>query len=103
MREHGADDDLGVALLAEDGRAVLRMLVQRGVDLVVEVVEQRDAAPELLVLAEAACVAAHRGLDGERVAQQRLALRVAGQRRPGGVAGDLHGAGYDTAPPCSRS
>jgi hypothetical protein len=28
------------------------MLVERGVDLVVEVVEQRDTAPQLLVLAE---------------------------------------------------
>jgi hypothetical protein len=85
------------------GAAVLRMLVERGVDLVVEVVEQRDAPPELLVLAEALRVAAHGGLDGERVAQQRLALRVARQRLPGVVAGDLHGAGYDTAPLCSRS
>ena len=46
-------DLLGVALLAQDRRAVLRVLVERGVDLVVEVVEQRGDPPELLVLAEA--------------------------------------------------
>ena len=50
MREDGLDQLLGVALLAQDRRAVLRMLVQRGVDLVVEVVQEGGRAPELLVL-----------------------------------------------------
>ena len=103
VREHRLDDLVRIALLAEDRRAVLRVLVERRVDLVVEVVEERDAAPQLLVLAEAARVGAHGRLDGERVAEQRLALGVARQRLPGPVAGDLHGAGYDTAPLCSRS
>ena len=103
VRQHRPDHDLRVALLAEDRRSVLRMLVERGVNLVVEVVEQRDTAPQLLVLARAPRVSAHRRLDRERMAEERLALRVAGQRRPGPVAGDLHGAGYDTAPLCSRS
>ena len=48
-------------------------------------------APELLVLAEAARVRARRRLDRERVPQQRLALRVAGQRLPGPVARHVHG------------
>ena len=52
VREDRLDHLLGVALLAQDRRAVLRMLVERGVDLVVEVVEQRRAAPELLVLVQ---------------------------------------------------
>ena len=52
VRQHGVDHDLRIALLAQDRRAVLRMLVERRVDLVVEVVEQRRDAPELLVLAE---------------------------------------------------
>ena len=90
VREDRLDHLLGIALLAEDGRAVLRVLVERGMDLVVEVVEERDDAPELLVLAEPACVRARGGLDGERVPEQRLALRVLRQRLPGPVARRLH-------------
>ena len=66
------------------------MLVERGVDLPVEVVQQRDRAPELFVLTEAPRVGAHGGLDGQRVTAQRLALRVARQRVPGSFAGDFH-------------
>ena len=97
MRERRVDQLVGVALLAQDRRAVLRVLVERGVDLVVEVVEQGRAAPELLVLAVEPRVGAHRRLDGERVAQQRLALRVVGQRRPRPFASDFHAGRYDTA------
>jgi hypothetical protein len=103
MGEHGSDHDLGIALLTQDRRAVLRMLVERGVDLVVEIVQQRDGRPELLVLAEALRIAANGGLDGQGMTQERLALRVARQGLRGVVTGDLHGAGYDTAPLCSRS
>jgi hypothetical protein len=56
VREDGLDQLLGVALLAQDRGAVLRVLVERGVDLVVEVVQERGRAPELLVLAEPARV-----------------------------------------------
>jgi hypothetical protein len=66
------------------------VLVERGVDLVVEVVQEGDRGPELLVVAEAPRVPPGRGLDGERVPEQCLALRVAGQRLPGAVAGHLH-------------
>ena len=45
MREDRLDQLLGIALLAQDRRAVLRMLVERGVDLVVEVVQERRGAP----------------------------------------------------------
>ena len=83
MGEDRLDDLLRVALLAEDRRAVLRMLVERRVHLVVEVVEERRDAPELLVAAELPRVRGGRGLDGERVAQERLALRVARQGLPG--------------------
>ena len=41
VREDGLDQLLRIPLLAEDRRAVLRVLVERGVDLVVEVVEER--------------------------------------------------------------
>src|SRR5438105_10322420 len=59
------------------------MLVERGVDLVVEVVQQRRDAPQLLVLAEPARIRGGRRLHGKRMAQQRLVLRVPGQRLPG--------------------
>ena len=81
----------GVALLTEDRRAVLRMLVERGVDLVVEVVQQRRRAPELLVLAELLRVGADRRLHRERLPLQGLALRVLGQRLPGALTGHVHG------------
>ena len=93
MGEDGLDDLLRIALLAEDRRAVLRVLVERRVDLVVEVVEQRGDAPELLVLAELARVEAGRSLDGEGMAKQRLALRVARQRLPGPVPCRIHARG----------
>ena len=90
MREHGVDHDLRIALRAQDRRAVLRVLVERGVDLVVEVVEQRGDAPELLVLSETGRIRGRRGLHGERVAQQSLTLGVVRQRRPGLLAGHRH-------------
>ena len=77
VREHGLDQLLQVALVAEDRGAVLGVLVERGVDLVVEVVEERGGAPELLVLAAPPRVQADRSLDGERVPEERLARRVA--------------------------
>ncbi len=45
---------------------------------------------KLLVLAEAPRVGADGGLDRERVAAQRLALRVARERLPGPISGYLH-------------
>src|SRR5947208_896389 len=99
VRQHGADNALWIPLLAKDRRAVLRMLVQRGVNLVVEIVQQRRHAPELLVLAEAARVRGGRGLDGERVPPQRLALRVAGEGLPGAFAADLRHAPETSAVP----
>ena len=80
--EHGADEPLRIAALAQHRRAVLGMLVERRVALVVEVVQQRDVAPRLLVLAELAGVGAHRRLDRQRVAEQRLALRPLGEQLP---------------------
>src|SRR5581483_2442890 len=82
MRQHGLDDLLRIALFAEDRRAVLRMLVERWVHLVVEVVQERRDPPELLVAVELAGICSRRGLDGKRVPEQRLALRVPRQRLP---------------------
>src|SRR5436190_13823172 len=49
--ENAIDDIFRVSLLAKNRSTVLRMLVERGMDLVVEVVQQCDAAPALFVLA----------------------------------------------------
>jgi hypothetical protein len=71
MGEDRLDDLLGIPLLPQDRRSVLRMLVERRVDLVVEVVQERGDAPELFVLAESPGVEGRRRLDGERVAPKR--------------------------------
>src|ERR687892_101915 len=92
MGEDGLDDLLRPALLAQDGRAVLRVLVERGVHLVVEVVEERDGAPELLVLTLPARVEAHARLHCKGVAEEGLALRVPREGFPRAFAGDLHWA-----------
>jgi hypothetical protein len=91
MRENGLDQLLGVALLAQDRRAVLWVLVERRVDFVVEVVEQRDATPELLVLLVQARVVADGRLDCESVAEERFVLRVARERVPRLVTGRAQG------------
>ena len=65
------------------------MIAERRPALVVEVVQQRGDAPAFLVLAELLRVAAHGGLDGQRVLQQAVALRVLGQEGPGIVS--IHG------------
>src|SRR5581483_1947571 len=82
VRQDRLDHLLGIALLAQDRRPVLRVLVEGGVDLVVEVVEERRHPPELLVTAERGSVRSRRRLHGERMAEQRLALRVARERLP---------------------
>ena len=65
--EHGRDDLFRIALLPQDRSAVLRMLVERGMHLVVEVVEERRDAPELLVASELARVSGGRRLDSQCV------------------------------------
>src|SRR5438445_2081286 len=90
VREHGLDHLLGIALLAQDRGAVLRMLVERRVHLVVEVVEECRDAPELLVLTVLPGVRGCRSLDRERMPQERLALRLAREGPPGAFAPWLH-------------
>src|SRR5215216_3965643 len=97
VRQHGLDQFLRIALLAQDRGPVLRMLVERGVDLVVEVVEQGRRAPELLVAAQLVCISPHRGLDGKRMPQERLVLCVTSERVPGPFSGDFHVAHYHSA------
>ena len=95
VREHGLDDLLRIALLAQDRRAVLRMLVERRMDLVVEVVEQRGDAPELLVLAE---LAARRTASTPRrrahaEAATRSSCSASASPRPGHVSDPRAGVG----------
>ena len=70
VAHHGADIVLGKAGLAQDLGAPLAVLL--GKLLVVDVVDQPDDAPFLLVLAELARVVAHDGLDGKRMAAETL-------------------------------
>src|SRR5215218_6277815 len=92
MGEDALDNLVRPALAAQDRLPVLRVLIERGMDLVVEVVQEGGRAPELFVLAEAPRVRAHRGLDRERMAEERLALRVTVQRLPGALSGGVHRA-----------
>ena len=64
-----------------------------GPALVVEVVQQRDDAPVLLVLADQPGVAAHGRLDGQHVLPQAFALGVFLHQRERVGAGQRHGLG----------
>src|SRR5439155_722179 len=86
VREDRADHPLRILLLAQDLAAAKRMILEAGPPLVIEIVQQRDDAPALLVLAELPRVAAHGGFHGHRVLQEALVLRVLGQQLPRGVA-----------------
>src|ERR687890_2433016 len=59
------------------------MPVLRRILLVVHVVQEAGHAPLLLVLAEAARVRPHGGLDGEHVLAQRVALGPPAHKVPG--------------------
>src|SRR3954451_20439444 len=100
MRQDSFDDLFRVTLVAQDRRAVLRMLVERRMHLVVEVVQQSDGAPQFLVLTEIPRVPPHARLDAERMTEQWLALRVLRECLPGAFACDLHGVGR--LPRCRR-
>ncbi len=86
--EDGADDFLGVALLAKDFGAFGGVLFVRSVRfvgpaLVVEVVEQSGDAPEFLVRAVLAGIGADAGFHGQHVLAEALGLRVFAQELPG--------------------
>jgi hypothetical protein len=90
--EDGLDQLLRIALLTQDGSAVLRVFVERGMDLVIEVVQESGGPPELLVPAEHLGVPADRRLYCEGVTAKRLALRVARERLPRLLASHIHRA-----------
>ncbi len=72
MGETGLDDLLRLALLAQDRSAVLRVLVERRVDLVVEVVEERDAPQSSSSSPNLTAYARTPASTAERVPEQRL-------------------------------
>src|SRR4029450_4542946 len=76
------------------------MLVERGMDFVVEVVQERDDAPELLVLVEMPGVPRRGGFDSKCMATESLALRVLRERLPGPFSFLLHCVGR--LPRCPR-
>ena len=90
VRQDRARHPLGIALRLQDLDAAKRMVLLVGPALVVEVVQQRDDAPVLFVLAEQPRVAAHRGFDRQHVLAQALALRVLGHQRPGRLSRHRH-------------
>jgi hypothetical protein len=92
VREDGVDELLRIALFPQDRRTVLGMLVERRMDLVVEIVEEGGCPPEVLVLTEFPGVPAYRGLDRQCMTPQRLALRKARKRVPCALASCLHPA-----------
>ena len=60
----------------------LARILQIRVLLVIEIVQQRDNAPHVFVLAEHARITTDRGLDRERVLSKAFALGVLGQLGP---------------------
>ena len=76
VREDRPDEHLVVAPLPQDLRAAHRVVVRRGIALVIEVVEQPRDAPERLVFVETARVPPHRRLHRQGVFDQIFALRV---------------------------
>jgi UDP-N-acetylglucosamine 1-carboxyvinyltransferase len=96
VRENRLDQLLRIALLAQDRRAVLGVLVERRMDLVVEVVQQRRGGPELLVAAEFPRIVADGGLHRQRMTQECLALRITVEGLPSQVPSDLHNTEYDS-------
>src|SRR5262245_20071827 len=90
VRQNRADCPLRIAFGAENLAAPVGMIAERRPPLVVEVVEQADRAPVVLVLAERARVAAHRDLDRQRMFQQAVALGVLLQQLPGVVSIHAH-------------
>src|SRR2546428_14100073 len=89
MAEHGVNDVLGDAALAEDFGSFDRMFFGVRMHLEVEVVEEPDHRPTLLISAILLGVVTHRGLDGQGVLAERFGLGVLAEDVPGVFA--VHG------------
>jgi hypothetical protein len=79
MRENGLDQRFVDRRASADVGAAKRVVVQRGIELVIEIVQESGDTPRLDVLAGARGVPAHGALDGQGVLEQTVALRVLGQ------------------------
>jgi len=88
VRENSAADLLGHAALGEDRLTLLRMLVERRVNLPIEVVQQSRDGPFPDVFAEFGGVGGHAGLDRKRVLAETLGLGEFAEKVPGLVAGE---------------
>lgn len=100
--EDGADHFFRIAVLAENfgalgGMFAVGSVVVVGPTLVVEVVEEGNEAPELLVGTKFAGVGADTGLDGKHVFAQTFGLSVFTEKFPGIVAG-RHGSSQKRHP-----
>ena len=84
-------------------RVAVLVVVEVGVALVVEVVDEAGDRPQLLVAAELARVGAHRRLDPEQVLAQRVGLDPLADQIPGLVARRLAHRGIVTLPRRWRS
>ena len=93
MREDGGHDGFVAAAFAEDRGAVARVLLERGVDFPVEVVEQAGQRPLVGIAIQLWGVMAHGRLDGEHVPAQAFVADMLGHDLPRFVA--IHGR-YNT-------
>ena len=87
MAGDGVDQLLRPVELGEQpqrrARVAVLGVVEVGVALVVEVVDEAGDAPELLVAAAVAGVGAHRGLDPQHVLAKRLGFDPLAEQVPG--------------------
>ena len=91
VRENGADNFAGVAVLAENLSAMSWMFFIGGMSfvrpaLVIEIVEKGGKAPGLFIGALLAGIGANAGFDGEHVFTKRFRLRVFAKQIPGVIA-----------------
>src|SRR5688500_5473325 len=86
MRENRTDDKLGASTRAQNFGAAKWMILQLGILLVVEIMQQRHDAPHFFVFAEGAGVPANRGFHRKRMLPQALAFGVLGEDVPRVVA-----------------
>ena len=83
VREDGAPDLFVHAALGQDGLALLRMFLQRGMNLPIEIVQQRGDGPLALVLAELPGIRRHARLHRQRVLAKPVGLREFAENIPG--------------------
>ena len=76
VAEDVLDDIFGDAALAQEGGAVLRVLVEGGMDFPIEVMQQTDQAPVLHVLTKFLGVETHGSLHRKHVADKSFVFNI---------------------------